>query len=114
MINRLFKFLLYSFLFCSFFSLVFLVFFPFLQSIRISFGVFFVLFLPGYIWSYVFSDDNSKRLLLGIILSLIFVPLGMFYANMAGLKITTLNISFLVLFFCISGLITLFCTKKKK
>ncbi len=76
-----------------------------LQSFRIVFGVLYVMFLPGLIWSYVFfkpkSVDNKKkekfeidiieRIILSIALSIALVPLTIFFLNKLGIKITLLS-----------------------
>ena len=92
--------------------------FPWEQSFRVVFGVFYVLFIPGYIWSYVFfkpqettevkkgevaSDshqekkiDGIERIVLSLALSIALSPLALFFLNKVGVKINFWN-SFLVI-----------------
>ena len=93
----------------------------YLESFRIVFGSVYVLFLPGFVISYIFfpktkefdSDDRKKgkngedekdkgsidwieRIALSFALSIAVVPLVVFYLNLIGLKINLLN-SFLTI-----------------
>jgi uncharacterized membrane protein len=56
----------------------------------------FVLFLPGFIWSFVFFEkrkiDSIERLALSFALSIALVPLVVFYTNLLGIKITTVTV----------------------
>ncbi len=90
----------------------------FFESLRIVFGSVFVLFLPGLIISYIFfpktkSFDSDKtndekdgksqgidwieRIALSFALSISVIPLVVFYLNLVGVKINTLNVFFIVL-----------------
>ncbi|MDO8460602.1 MAG: DUF1616 domain-containing protein [Nanoarchaeota archaeon] len=92
------------------------------ESFRIVFGSFYVLFLPGFIWSYVFFQktkafeegenrfgnegdkvaiDWIERVALSFALSIAIVPLVVFYLNLIGVKINVFNS-----FFSILGIIT--------
>ena len=91
-----------------------------LESFRIVFGSIYVLFLPGFIISYIFfpktgSLDNKnekdsgsidwlERIALSFALSIAVVPLAVFYLNLIGVKINLLN-SFLT----ILGIIVVSC-----
>jgi len=81
------------------------------ESYRIIFGSIYVLFLPGFIISYLFFpktkefDSESKekgaidwieRIALSFALSIAIVPLAVFYLNLIGVKINLLN-SFLTI-----------------
>jgi uncharacterized membrane protein len=85
----------------------------FLSSLRIIFGSVYVLFLPGFIISYIFfpkskpfeekhsdtekgSIDWIERIALSFALSIAIVPLVVFYLNLIGIKINLLN-SFLTI-----------------
>lgn len=85
----------------------------FLDSLRIIFGSIYVLFLPGFIISYIFFpktkefDDRSEenlpqgidwieRIALSFALSIAIVPLAIFYLNLIGIKINLIN-SFLAI-----------------
>ena len=101
----------------------------FLESLRIVFGSVYVLFLPGFIISYLFFPktkdfdseesprENEKgaidwieRIALSFALSIAIVPLVIFYLNLIGIKISLLN-SFLTILGII--LISLFILRKK-
>ena len=83
----------------------------YLESFRIVFGSIYVLFLPGFILSYVFfpktKEFDSKReekgeidwierIALSFALSIAVVPLVVFYLNLIGVKINLLD-SFLTI-----------------
>ena len=87
----------------------------FLESFRIIFGSIYVLFIPGFLISYIFFpqtkpfDEKDKkkgkekgtidwieRIALSFALSIAIVPLTVFYLNLIGLKINLLN-SFLTI-----------------
>jgi uncharacterized membrane protein len=83
----------------------------YLESFRIIFGSVYVLFLPGFVISYIFfqktkefdsknkekgSIDWIERIALSFALSIAIVPLVVFYLNLIGLKISLLN-SFLTI-----------------
>ena len=110
-------------------SLVLTIWMPFLSSLRIVFGSFYVLFLPGYILTYIFFPakeqerlrlalkkneedgiDMIERIALSFALSIAIVPLVVFYLNLIGIKINFLN-TFLTILAII--LISLACIYKK-
>lgn len=93
-----------------------------LESLRIVFGSIYVLFLPGFILSYVFfpktkefdskNKDNERekgavdwieRIALSFALSIAIVPLAVFYLNLIGVKINLLNSSLTILGIIILG-----------
>lgn len=106
--------------------------YPWQQSFRVIFGSFYVLFLPGFIWSYVFFDGSKKtrkpvpskvegqenkkteenekpldgieRMLLSFALSLALSPLLLFFLNIVGVKINLLSAFFVGLFVIIVGI----------
>ena len=84
-----------------------------IDSLRIVFGAIYVLFLPGFIISYIFfsrtktfeehestfdktSIDVIERIALSFALSIAVIPLVIFYLNLIGVKISALN-SFLII-----------------
>lgn len=100
----------------------------FVSSLRIVFGSVYVLFLPGFLISYIFfpktkqfeeskhQDKESKkekgaidwieRIALSFALSIAVVPLVIFYLNLIGLSINLLNSSLTILgILLISGII---------
>lgn len=72
------------------------------EIIRITFGSVFVLFLPGFAWSFVFfakeEIDWIERIALSFGLSIALVPLAAFWLNyFLGVKINLLNVSIVIL-----------------
>ncbi|MBT6995030.1 DUF1616 domain-containing protein [Candidatus Woesearchaeota archaeon] len=65
----------------------------FLESLRITLGTPYVLFLPGYIISFIFFKkiDIIERIALSFALSIAIVPLVIFYLNLIGMKINLLS-----------------------
>src|SRR3989344_3454333 len=86
-----------------------------LQSLRISFGGVFVLFLPGYVITelYLKERDVIEKITLSFALSIAVVPLTVFYLNKIGMKINTLN-SFLTILGIIVITIIIYLIKKAK
>ena len=98
-----------------------------LQSFRIVFGVLYIMFLPGFIWSYVFfcrsrlgADFNAdmalkkdgkdgidivERIILSIALSIALVPLTIFLLNKIGVQINLWSTFFEILGLIILGII---------
>ncbi|MCX8178922.1 MAG: DUF1616 domain-containing protein [Candidatus Aenigmarchaeota archaeon] len=73
-----------------------------IEIARIIFGSIFVLFLPGFAWSYVFFKKNEidalERVALSFGLSIALVPLVVFYFNfLFKMKINILNVSLLII-----------------
>ena len=72
-----------------------------LEGFRIFFGSVFVLFVPGFAWSYFFfakkNIDWIERVALSFGLSIALVPLFVFWFNwLFDVKITLLNTSLIV------------------
>ena len=90
-----------------------------LESFRIIFGSVFVLFLPGFLLTYAFFPikkedqiDWLERIALSFALSIAVVPLVVFYLNLVGLKISTLNTFLVVLgIIIVSGIIAFYRNK---
>lgn len=98
----------------------------YLELLRIIFGSIYVLFLPGFIISYIFfpktkeyesqeknSIDWIERIALSFALSIAIVPLAVFYLNLVGLKINLLNSFLTVLGVIIISLGILYFKNKK-
>lgn len=73
-----------------------------LEGLRLFFGGLFVLFVPGFAWSYVFfakkNIDWIERVALSFGLSIALVPLTVFWFNwLFHMKFTLLNTSLTVL-----------------
>lgn len=101
----------------------------FLESFRIVFGSIYILFIPGFILTYLFfpktksfdSDFEEKegidwieRVALSFALSIAIVPLIVFYLNLIGIKISALNTFIIVLFIIIGPSIYLYKKHKKR
>jgi len=72
-----------------------------LEGLRIFFGSVFVLFLPGFVWSYVFfvrrNIDWIERIALSFGLSIALVPLTVFWFNwLFHIHITLANVCLVV------------------
>ena len=100
----------------------------YLESARIVFGSVYVLFLPGFIISFIFfpfnktnknkinnknnqeesnSIDLIERIALSFALSISIVPLAVFYLNLVGVRINALNVFFIILTIIIVSLLTI-------
>lgn len=99
----------------------------FLESLRIIFGSVYVLFLPGFIVSYLFfpktkefeskekgAIDWIERIALSFALSIAIVPLAVFYLNLIGIKINLLNSFLTILGIIIISLVILNYKKSGK
>ena len=94
-----------------------------ISSLRIVYGSVYVLFLPGFLMSYLFfpvtseiekkgSIDWIERIALSFALSIAIVPLLIFYLNLAGMRITALNSVIVVLIIILLSLGIIFRKKK--
>ena len=103
-----------------------------LSSFRIVFGSIYVLFIPGFIISYIFfpktrefetrerEEDRERgavdwieRIALSFALSIAIVPLTVFYLNLIGLKINLINSFFTILGIIIISSVILFWRIKR-
>jgi uncharacterized membrane protein len=85
--------------------------------VRIIFGSIFVLFVPGFAWSYVFFDrgkiDLLERLALSFGLSIALVPLTVFWFNWVfNVNITLVNTWLIVCGITIVAVIWLYARKR--
>lgn len=82
-------------------SLILVFWYPWLEAFRIVFGAAYVLFLPGFVWTYVFfrkeKPDLIERLTFSVAISVALVPVTMFFLNALGMKINFINSFLLVL-----------------
>jgi uncharacterized membrane protein len=82
-----------------------------MESFRMIFGIIYVLFLPGFVLSFVIfrpanETDWIERIVLSLALSIAVVPLIVFYLYSAGISISQLNVSLTILgIVSISGII---------
>lgn len=87
-----------------------------LSSLRIVLGSIFVLFVPGFIISFIFFKkdkiDIIERIALSFALSIAIVPLAVFYLNLVGVKINLLNSFLTILGIIIISLVILKLKKK--
>ena len=87
-----------------------------LEILRMVFGSIFVIFVPGFAWSFVFfagkNLDWIERVAISVGLSIAIVTLGIFCLNLLfNIKITLLNVSLIV---CVLILIPgIYITSKK-
>ena len=92
-----------------------------IASLRIVFGSVFVLFIPGFVLTFVFfpynlekdSIDWLERVALSFALSIAVVPLAVFYFNLVGVKINVLNSSLIILGIIFIGIILIYIRKLK-
>lgn len=98
--------------------------FSLLDSFRFVFGAFFVLFIPGFVWSFVLTRNNAEanlpvdqagaenaetigcvdRIILSFGLSFVMSPLTVFILSKIGIRITFLSCLFEILSLIIIGL----------
>jgi uncharacterized membrane protein len=69
----------------------------FLQIIRVIFGSIYVLFIPGFILTFLFYNKREinwlERIILSMAISIAAVPTLIFFINLIfGIKITTFNV----------------------
>jgi uncharacterized membrane protein len=85
-----------------------------LEASRIVFGSIYVLFIPGFIISFIFFKkiDVLERIALSFALSIAIVPLTVFYLNLIGLKISTLNVFLTILAIIIISILSLLIKDK--
>ena len=69
---------------------------PLPRAFRLVFGVIYVLFIPGFIWSWIIWKsaelDLFSRLIISIVLSFVFVPLFAIVNNVFGVELILKNI----------------------
>ena len=90
-----------------------------ITPLRIVFGSIYVLFLPGFILTFIFFPKRSEdridwieRIALSFALSIAVVPLVIFYLNLIGLKISALNTFFSILGIIIVELVVLYFKRR--
>lgn len=98
------------------------------KALRIVFGVSFVLFLPGFIFSYVFFPsqanflakneserqeiDSIERIILSFALSMAMVPLLIFLMNKLGMIINLVNSLIVIFGIILIGLLIIYFRKR--
>jgi uncharacterized membrane protein len=88
-----------------------------LEILRVIFGSIFVLFLPGFVWTFVFFDkdeiDMIERVALSFGLSIALVPLIVFYLNyIFSIRINLANTSATIIGLIATGLL-IFAIKRR-
>lgn len=115
--NKYFKYTLLTIFIFVIISLILSIWLSILQSFRIIFGAIYLLFIPGFVWSWVFwkkgALDVIERFILSLILSIAIVPLVVFLLNKVGMGINLFNSFLEILGIIILGfIIILFETNK--
>jgi len=92
------------------FTLILSIWLTFLRSFQVIFGAVYLLFLPGFVWSWVIwkkreDIDFIERIILSLVLSLTIVPLFVFITNKLGVRINTFNSSLEILVIILLGVI---------
>jgi len=68
-----------------------------MQIIYTILTIVFILFSPGFVWSFVFfrkeKIDGIERLALSFILSVAIVPFVVFYTNLLNIRITMITVA---------------------
>lgn len=105
------QFLLISlivFIILSLSTIVLLWRYSYYDALRIVFGSAYVVFLPGFIWTYVFfrkdSLDVLERIVLSVGLSFVLVPTVLFFINSYGFAIEFAPVFSSILLLCVFGL----------
>ena len=88
-----------------------------LEGLKIFFGGAFILFLPGFLWTFVFFASKEiywvERIALSFALSIAIVPLSIFWLNrIFGVKITLLSTSLVIIALMLIATAYLVVTKK--
>lgn len=81
-----------------------------LESLRFVLGSVYILFLPGYIWSFILlkKQNLANRIIISFGLSFVMSPLLVFLLSKLGVKITLLSSVVEISLLIIIGLIILF------
>jgi len=111
------KYSILSILILTLISLLGSIWLPIWQSFRIVFGTVYLLFLPGFVWSWVFWKKGEiewiERIVLSLALSIGIVPLTVFVLNKVGIKINLFNSIFEILILVIIATIVVAVQNKK-
>jgi len=116
MFKKWLKYTIIAILVLGIISSILSIWLPVLQSFRIVFGAVYLLFLPGFVWSWVFWKKDElnviERLTLSLALSIAIVPLVVFLMNKLGIKINLLNPSIEILGIILLGIIYILLENK--
>lgn len=88
---------------------------PLQESLRITFGTAFLLFIPGLPWTFILDKKIGllERMIITIALSIIFVPLAMYTASKMNIKPSTLSITIEILIIVLIPFIIILIKKRK-
>lgn len=90
-------------------SMVLTIWLPLFKSLRIVFSVVYIMFLPGYILTYLFFDrsniDLTERITFSIGLSIAIIPLLIFLLSKLGMVINDISICLTILGLIVLGII---------
>lgn len=80
------------------------------------FGIFFVLLVPGYFWTFVIFDETGllERIGFSIALSITFIPLTMYVASKLGIKPSPISIVIEIIAIVLTAILILFIKKSIK
>ncbi|MFA5134738.1 MAG: DUF1616 domain-containing protein [Patescibacteria group bacterium] len=88
------------------------------EAFRLVFGTMFILFIPGFAWSWIFwkrgSIDAIERGTLSIALSIAFVPLTTYLLFKAGIAISLFNVLIEVAGLIIAAIVIKYYADKKE
>lgn len=80
--------------------------------IKIVYGIIFVLFLPGFVATFIFFPlgkiDHIERIAISFALSIAIVPLMVFYMNLLGIPINSSTVSLQIVLLMTLMLLVLF------
>lgn len=89
-----------------------------MQIILTLLAIVFVLFLPGFVWSFVFFGirkiESIERLALSFALSIALVPLVVFYTNLLSIRITLFTVIIQIVLIILIALLILLYKEIKK
>lgn len=96
--------------------------FTILESLRIVFGSVYILFLPGFLLTWIFFPrrghgqeiDWLERIALAFALSIALVPLAVFYLNLIGIKISALSTFLIVLVILIIESVIIYLKRNRR
>jgi len=100
------------------FTLILSIWLTFLRSFQVIFGAVYLLFLPGFVWSWVIWKenklDNLERSILSLVISISLVPLVVLFLNKLGIRINPVNSTIEVFGIIILGGLALFIRNRMR
>lgn len=100
------------------FTLILSIWLTFLRSFQVIFGAVYLLFLPGFVWSWVIWKenklDNLERSILSLVISISLVPLVVLFLNKLGIRINPVNSTIEVFGVIILGGLALFIRNRMR